>query len=190
MERLEHRGVTVEPEIDAQQIHVHYRNKRFKRIHWNCPFGEYPFNDDFSKVVPAFFQSSRQIQKCSDRIHITLMQEKTQHGPKFWQTRQKKKTIASGSHLAGYRLIKKRAFGERRYPGYQHRSTSGHHLLISDDAEMREFVFEKISFDEQCVLTKKHDIIQDSDGFFFECDTDYDSSTYEDSSDDETGSNS
>lgn len=141
MQRVSHlreRGVTVLFGIDGQLLHNHFREKRFKRIHWNCPFtGTGVSQDIFKAAIPQFFLSCAQLQLSGDRVHIALMQEKSRN---YWKKRQTENPIVLGATSAGYRLIRKRLFGTKRYPGYQHAKTSGED---HSKGEQREFVFEK-----------------------------------------------
>ncbi|WP_213150934.1 Rossmann-like fold-containing protein [Neochlamydia sp. AcF95] len=143
--RLRELGVTVLFGIDGQFLHNHFREKRIKRIHWNCPYtgkgggGQ----DKFKAAIPQFFLSCTHLQMEGDRIHIALMHEKeSQTREKNWKSRQKENSIVLGATSAGYRLIRKRLFGPKRYPGYQHAKTDGNDHTAGD-GEQREFVFEK-----------------------------------------------
>ncbi|CAF4608929.1 unnamed protein product [Rotaria sp. Silwood2] len=100
-----------------------FKQKRFKRIQWNFPFGDSgdkKTKDEFKKTIPRFFKSCFKLQLPEDRVHVTLKQE--QLGD-YWKTRQIENPIVRGSADAGYRLIRKRSFGtcrKERYPGYRH----------------------------------------------------------------------
>jgi hypothetical protein len=192
--RLHHKDVTVLFGIDGQQLHQIFKGKRFKRIHWNCPFGN---RDDaarraFKDVIPQFFLSCSHLQLSKDRIHISLMQEK----PDYWKTRQRENPIVEGATLAGYRLIRKRDFGNARYPKYVHVKTTSN-KEYPYEGEMREFVFEKADMpvylkeadlqkraqELRNSTEKKYEVKTDKEkpdnkDYYFECSTDEDSSDY------------
>ncbi|MBS4168047.1 class I SAM-dependent methyltransferase [Parachlamydia sp. AcF125] len=200
--RLRERGVTVLFGIDAQTLHSHpfFKGKRFKRIHWNCPFTKEGVSQDkFRHVIPNFFSSCVQLQQRGDRIHVSLMQEKEGD---YWKKRQIENPIVLGATQAGYRLIRKRQFGSERYPDYQHAKTSG---AEHSSERQREFVFEKtdrspIKLEDESsgckALLKRAEALKDpnqkeykikkhtknsakpsqSEGCYFDCSTDEDSS--------------
>ncbi|BBI18037.1 Rossmann-like fold-containing protein [Neochlamydia sp. S13] len=147
MQRVSHlreRGVTVLFGVDGQFLHNHFKEKRFKRIHWNCPFTGKGVNQNiFKAAIPKFFLSCTHLQLEGDRVHMTLMQEEDDPWRDInWKSRQIQNPIVLGATSAGYRLIRKRLFGPNRYPGYQHAETSG---KDHSTGRYREFVFEKSS---------------------------------------------
>jgi hypothetical protein len=192
---LKRRGVNVLFGVDAEQIHRTFKGRRFKRIQWNCPFGEANAREKFQNTIPRFFQSCSRLQIPDDRVHVTLMQKSDD----YWKTRQKENSIVLGSAEAGYRLIRKRSFrtySKERYPGYKHVKT-GTTEKYSSGGEEQEFIFEKTDkvFSKATLQKarnledphkKKYSI--DTDGknnqnpsleeCYFVCSTDEDSSDY------------
>ncbi|CAF1444357.1 unnamed protein product, partial [Didymodactylos carnosus] len=199
---LKRRGVNVLFGVDAEQIHRTFKGRRFKRIQWNCPFGEATAREEFKNTIPRFFQSCSKLQLPDDRVHVTLMQKSGD----YWKTRQKENPIVLGSAEAGYRLIRKRSFqtyGEQRYPGYIHVKT-GTTEKYSSGGEEQEFIFEKTDKEfRRATLQrarklmdphkKKYDIKTDNrdeqnlslEECYFVCSTDEDSSDYYGSDSDE-----
>lgn len=185
-------GMTVLFGIDAQKIHQAFPRKRFKRIHWNCPFGDasQDARDKFKEVVPVFFQSCHQMQLPMDRVHVTLMQSEG-----YSYIRQQENPIVLGSTLAGYRLIRKRRFGSQRYPGYEHVKTR-RTTKYDGGGEEREFVFEKLnplalpskveewisalkdSRQKEYQIEQAEEKEEDLGKAYFTCSTDEDSSDY------------
>lgn len=175
------KGVEVLFGVDAQQLHIRFRGKRFKRIHWNCPFGGTSNEErvQFKNVIPEFFKSCAQLQLPKDRVHVTLMQGSADE---YWKTRQQENPIVKGATEAGYLLIRKRLFGAERYLGYKHVKT-GRSQAYDGGGEEREFVFEKTTSD-----SKKYDPAQKSfkiepsdktvEEQYFVCSSDEDSSDY------------
>ncbi len=142
VQRLTAKGVSIDFGIDAQSIDEKFKGRRFKRIQWNCPFGDADSTSRelFKKVIPNFFRSGSDLQLVGDRIHVTLVQVKND---KVWKAiRQIENPIVLGATSAGYRLIRKRRFGTERYPGYRHVKTKTTKLFDAPGEE-REFVFEK-----------------------------------------------
>ena len=198
IEELKNSGVNVLFGIDAEQIHRTFKGTRFKRIQWNCPFGEKngKARQEFQSTIPGFFKACSQLQIPGDRVHVTLIQK----GGSCWtKKRQKDVSIVRGSAEARYRLIRKRSFGtedKKRYPGYVHVKTGTIDEYESGGVE-QEFIFEKA--DEvflQTTLENARDLIDPSkknyrievdntggqgtqlkDCYFF-CSTDEDSSDY------------
>lgn len=192
--RLHDKGVKVLFGIDGQNLHQIFKGKRFKRIHWNCPFVDFNKSniDEFKKVTSEFFKSCSHLQLTKDRVHLTLMQEKDG----YWKIRQGQIPIVKGATLAGYRLIRKRVFGAGRYPEYEHVKTDKD--PHGKNEGMREFVFEKaetiFSLKEATHLPdrahelknseeKKYKIKTDTKkpsdtDYYFECSSDEDSSDY------------
>ncbi|GAB5412210.1 MAG: hypothetical protein ChlgKO_13240 [Chlamydiales bacterium] len=134
---LRKKGVMVNFDVDATQIHKLYAGRRFERIQWNCPFGDPKFREKFYPVLPQFFRSAAQLQQPGDRVHIVLDQP---HG--YYKQRQIENPLIPAATLSKYRLIRKRRFDESRYPGYEHQIT-GQLVSYSDETCGREFVFEK-----------------------------------------------
>ncbi|MBS0648236.1 MAG: DUF2431 domain-containing protein [Verrucomicrobia bacterium] len=180
--------------IDGQLLDQIFKGKRFRRIHWNCPYVDFTTSnrEAFKDVIPKFFLSCSQLQLTQDRVHITLMQEKDG----YWRKRQEENPIVKGATLAGYRLIRKRLFGAERYPGYEHVKTDK--KSHGKNEEMREFVFEKTEIthlskeatdlpkmahelknpDEKKYQVKTSEANPKDTDYYFECSTDEDSSDY------------
>ena len=192
------KGVEILFGIDAQQIHKIFKGQRFKRIHWNCPFGDPCLREQFRKVIPNFFRSCSKLQQLGDRVHVTLVQGKNDYSVSF---RQRENPIVYGSVAVGYRLIRKRKFGVERYPGYRHIET-GKDIKYSAGGEKKEFIFEKVEKawkgidsvnirSEQELRdpnTKNYEIkrngnSEDPRDYYFVCSSDEDSSDYFDSDD-------
>ena len=184
------KGVNVIFGVDGQKIHELFKSRRFQRIQWNCPFGGTTTKEreTFKQVIPNFFLSSSKLQLVGDRIHVTLMQE-----PTYWKVRQVENPIVLGATAVGYRLIRKRLFEEKRYPGYVHVKT-GKSVQIGMGTDEREFVFEKTDLTPTNLTTEfaskleKNEIKKfkiNTDGKtkdlidqYYECSSDEDSSDY------------
>ncbi len=189
--QLKAKGVTVLFGIDGQTIHQTFQRRHFPRIHWNCPFPKARQREGFEKVIPNFFVSANQLQLVGDRIHVTLVQ-----GSNYWKIRQNENPILEGAIKAGYRLIRKRLFGEERYPGYVHVKTNTTEKYTAGGEE-REFVFEKTerapstqeSFKNRAEMLrdpkiKNYQVGTDAkepkpEDYYIECSSDEDSSDYE-----------
>jgi tetratricopeptide (TPR) repeat protein len=189
--KLEEQFVKIKYDIDGTLIHEAFPNKRFKRIHWNCPFGDpnSKAREAFKEIMPAFFRSSSQLQKVGDRIHVTLVDK---------SFRQEENPIVAASTLNNYRLIKKRKFGDERYPGYVHVKTGTTLPCIAYGSE-QEFIFEKTEMNVTANLEgalslkdsskKKYKLLPINDTLntsdlkntYFGCSTDNDSTDYYDS---------
>ncbi len=191
---LKKKGVKIEESVDGRSIHEKFINRNFKRIHWNCPFGDngsYESKEQFKKVIPQFFRSCRQLQNNKNRVHVTLVQ-----GNEYSKERQLENPIVLGATSNAYRLIRKRRFGAERYPGYRHVKTGRTTLYDAGGQEM-EFVFEKTDCSESDPLKlkdpsqKEYKVISeppvseeskmDLSQSHFECSTDDDSSDCYDS---------
>ncbi|WP_316359556.1 Rossmann-like fold-containing protein [Candidatus Neptunichlamydia sp. REUL1] len=198
---LEERGVKILVGINGAELHRFFPKKRFQRVQWNCPFPEAKKREGFEKRIPDFFLSCAKLQLPKDRIHVTLMQ----HDNEYTITRQKENPIVLGSTRAGYRLIRKRVFGESRYPGYNHVKTKSSERYNAEGKE-REFVFEKVEGAptlssptledaeklkdprEKTYKIKKIESDQNAlENYYFECSTDEDSSDYYESNSDDGG---
>ncbi len=137
-------GATIIDGIDATKLHneIRFRGKRFKRIHWNGPYGERDHNhrnekeEEFQGAVVDFFKSASHLQLAGDRIHISL--KKNELAKKQATDHQ----IVSGSFGAGYRLIRKRNFDTGRYKSYRMKRTDGKSCV--ETGFFRELVFEKV----------------------------------------------
>ncbi|CAM4806289.1 unnamed protein product [Rotaria magnacalcarata] len=193
---LKQRGVNVLFGVDAKEIHQTFKGRRFKRIQWNCPFGESTSTarKEFTDTIPKFFQSCSRLQLPNDRVHVTLMQKSDE----YWKERQIENRIVHGSATAGYRLIRKRSFGtpdKKRYPNYTHVKTNTT-KPYNAGGEENEFIFEKTdtvlpvdSYRKSCKLMDSHKKIYairsnnatrkpPLEECYFECSTDEDSSDY------------
>ena len=205
IDSLRKKGITIPPvSVDGTQIHQFFHKKRFERIHWNCPFLGSTYEDRKqlkNVVLPHFFASASKLQKPDDRIHVTLAQE-VDFNPHlnrlpFRYKRQAQYGIVKAATESRYRLIRKRRFDSKRYPGYSHAQTGKDKEC---PGEKREFVFEKVKpeefskkpksslnrLDAQFLMDpskKLYDIKSfkeiDGDQYYYECSTDEDSSDYE-----------
>lgn len=183
--KLQKKGVSVFFGIDGIRIHETFAQHRYERIHWNHPFGNPRDREAFKAVLPAFFLSCSHLQLTKDRVHVTLEQKLG-----YWRERQLENPIVVAATEAGYRLIRKRAFGLFRYPGYEHNKTDSADAHVTGD-NSREFVFEKTgSVPTDGTLQERAEALKDpaqkeyivgslDNGHYFECDTDYESSSYE-----------
>lgn len=183
--KLQSKGVPVYFGIDGTKLHETFPKRRFERIHWNHPFGDPNDRAAFKEVLSAFFLSCSHLQLTKDRVHVTLEQK-----PDYWKERQVENLFVKGATEAGYRLIHKRDFGPRRYPGYEHNKTDSADAHVTGN-NSREFVFEKTgSIPEGETVQERAEALRDPakkeyeidthEGTpYFECDTDYDSSSYE-----------
>lgn len=206
IQKLKEAGVEVKSGVDARSLHEFFKEQRFKRIHWNCPFKfQQDEKEEFKDVIPQFFKACNQLQKVKDRVHVTLVQNEDD-SLDTWHTknRQKQNPIVLGSASVGYRLIRKRVFGNQRYPGYRH-VKSGRTTEYIEGGVEREFVFEKTGrsgslknpLELQDENEKKYKILSDRTDYvnesnehiqieklkdsYFECSADEDSSDYYDS---------
>lgn len=201
---LTSKGVTIRFGINGTALEKDFQGQKFKRIHWTCPFGGGSdiAKEQFKTVMPAFFRSASSLQDIKDRIHVVLA---CRGKGKWSKTRQEENPIVLGATAAGYRLIRKRAFSEARYPGYRHEKTAGGSGKIPD--RKSEFVFEKtaikilgitdLAFAKTLInprektysiktdvetkkpSTKKEEIKPVGlEKYYFECSTDEDSSDY------------
>ncbi len=153
IDRLKEKGVFILFGVDGAALHAEQTldGKKFPRIHWNCPHdGSQYQKQSLPPIIEAFFQSCRKMQSPQDRVHITLAQptpppSKPKNLKEFYQGMIY--DIVRASTLAGYKLIKKRVFGQERYPEYHHTQTvtSAEAPVIKQG--MREFVFEQIPDD-------------------------------------------
>ncbi len=143
IDELEKKGVKVKLGIDGRKLHKieEFKQKKFKRIHWNCPHdGEDIKNQTLPPIILAFFKSCRKMQEPNDRVHITLAQPPGKKG--FYQGYVY--GIAHAATLSGYVLVKKRKFDQDRYPGYEHVMTGTNKTATVTEEGSREFVFKKI----------------------------------------------
>ncbi|HVX00251.1 MAG TPA: Rossmann-like fold-containing protein, partial [Candidatus Babeliaceae bacterium] len=80
IEALRKEGVYIpDVPVDATQISYQFSQRRFERIHWNCPFLGTTTEERSrlrNQVLPRFFQSASEMQEPGDRIHVALAQEK------------------------------------------------------------------------------------------------------------------
>jgi Domain of unknown function (DUF2431) len=137
------KGAVVKLGVDGTKIHEveEFQHRTFSRIHWNCPHDGSNFHDQtLPGIVESFFQSCAKVQKCEDRVHITLAQPAGKKA--FYQGYIY--NIARATSLAGYKILKKRKFDSSRYPEYQHVQTIKNGKALVTDQGMREFVFQKV----------------------------------------------
>ena len=143
IENLKSMGVTVFLGIDATSLSTYdaFKEKKFARIHWNCPHDGSNFqNQTLPPIILRFFEECSKIQDPKGRIHITLAQPVGKKG--FYQGYVY--NISQAARQTGYTLIKKRKFEITRYPDYQHTQTKSNSKASVTDQGMREFVFEKV----------------------------------------------
>ncbi|MDB2613881.1 DUF2431 domain-containing protein [Chlamydiales bacterium] len=205
VEELKKKGVAVYLKVDAEKLHEMsaIKDKRFQRIHWNCPHDGSQFKKQtLPKIIDNFFKSCIKLQSHKDRIHITLAQPPGKKD--FYQGYIY--NIAHAAVRSGYKIVKKRHFGSDRYPGYQHLQTKKNEKASVTDEGIREFVFQQVSsksWDEAAAKLKEEkrynlfgmankltersekecDIFQGTfygeSRLYFDCSTDQDSSDYE-----------
>lgn len=135
-------GVEVKYGIDATNIHNLFSGKKFKYIHFNCPHDRSGYK---ARTLPLmlknFFLSASQLQNIGDRIYMALPEEKDSTKKEFRESYIYK--IYDAAAEAGYKLVKKRQFGPKRYPGYEHRIT-GKAESARVAQEIREYIFLRI----------------------------------------------
>jgi len=197
IETLNALGVAVLHGVDATKIGTYF-DKRFRRIHWNCPYSS-NLKDvpSYQGKLEQFFISGSQLQKKGDRIHVTLRKspedafEKNSHNPVL--------IAATG---ANYRLFRKRRINRKRYPKYQPTKSESGDVLFG--FHYREFVFEKICQGSAKLLDgagykrraeklcnpkiKPYTVgvnSQDPNWLYYDCSTDEDSSDYYESDEEE-----
>lgn len=143
IENLKSKGATILLGINATSISTHeaFKEKKFARIHWNCPHDGSNFqHQTLPVIILNFFRECSKMQDPKGRIHITLAQPAGKKN--FYQGYVY--DISQAARQTGYTLIKKRKFETSRYPGYQHTQTNSNSKASVTDKGMREFIFEKI----------------------------------------------
>lgn len=184
-------------DVDATKIDQAFRDKRFKRIHFNFPY----YNDNKSspaqkkaktrELVGNFFESAAKIQEPGDRIHMALV---TGFRDPVWYENA---TYGVGDFCErhGYVYIKKHGFidgTKKRYPGYFHVKTASN-TSVETAEKGREFIFEKRmpGKDYQASSEIKKTNRGVSERILRAIETDSDSSSYVEHSDEEqtTGNN-
>ncbi|CAF3228624.1 unnamed protein product [Rotaria socialis] len=142
-------NVTIQFEIDATQLHVHYKRQQFHRVYFN-----FPCTDILGtlKMLRDFFQSAAKVQDVGHRVLLTLVclpgdEKKTADDHrKYWHGYVY--GMVNASQSAGYRLIQKRRFNDsekkfRRYGNkYVHRLTYGP-KSSKHAKDARQYVFER-----------------------------------------------
>jgi hypothetical protein len=139
---LDQLGVAMQFGVDAQNIHEIFAGEHFTRIHFNCPHDK---QDSRGRTLPKmlvnFFNSAKFLQRIGDRINMALPT------PFDKEQRQNRESyiykVYDAAASAGYRLVKKRKFGDQRYPGYWHVMT-GKSKTAEVAEHLREYIFEKI----------------------------------------------
>ncbi|MGK5594149.1 MAG: Rossmann-like fold-containing protein [Parachlamydiaceae bacterium] len=143
IDTLEGKGVTIILKVNATSLSTHeaFKGKKIPRIHWNCPHNGSNYNDQtLPEIISNFFKQCEEMQDSRHRVHITLAQPDGKKA--FYQGYVY--DITKAAREAGYSLMKKRKFGQNRYPGYQHTQTKSREKATITDQGMREFVFEKV----------------------------------------------
>lgn len=146
---LQEQGAEIILGVDATKIGLDFKERKFKRIHFNFPY----YNDTTStpaqkklktrQLVGKFFESASKIQEPGNRIHMALV---TGFSDPVWY---ESTTYGVGEFCEqyGYAFIKKHRFIDRenkRYPGYFHVKTASN-TSVSTAENGREFIFEKKS---------------------------------------------
>ena len=146
LETLKELNILIEFGVDARSIHQRY-GSNFNSIHFNFPHDGSNFKDrTLPKIIADFFTSAAKIQEKGDQIHIALPHSPKDDKNKFYQGYVY--DIYLASLRAGYTLIKKRKFNDKRYPGYKHRiTTRGSSAEIADEG--REYIFSKEAVTKQ-----------------------------------------
>ena len=153
IENLKSKGTTVLLAIDATLMSTHeaFKDRKFARIHWNCPHDGRDFKDQsLPNIILKVFEECSKMQGPKSRIHITLAQPMGKKG--FYQGYVY--DISRAARQTGYTLIKKRKFEGDRYPGYQHTQTNSNSRASVTDEGMREFIFEKVDQETVNQITK------------------------------------
>ncbi|WP_010303915.1 class I SAM-dependent methyltransferase [Candidatus Odyssella thessalonicensis] len=141
MKYLQERGITPLFNVDACRIATDFNQRRFKRIHFNFPHDKSDYRDrTLPPLIGNFFLNASALQIKGDRVHITLPHPHTESREKFYQGYVY--GIYDASYKAGYDLIKKRTFNNKRYPGYKHCITKKNESAKIAE-EGREYIFEK-----------------------------------------------
>lgn len=141
---IQKEGATFLDCVDATKIETYaqFKGRRIKRIHFNFPHDGSDFNKQtLPPIIKKFFQSARQIQHAGDRVHMALPKPNKAGDRKFYEGYVYH--IYDAAHEAGYDLIKKRKFGNERYPGYEHKET-GKNTSATITKVAREYVFERL----------------------------------------------
>ncbi len=139
---LQRHGVQLKFGVDARYIHRQFRGRRFPKIHFNFPHDGKSYNErTLPTMLADFFASASKLQLVGDRIYMALPKIEGDPGKNNYY-----KGYAYGVYDAArysrYRLVKKRQFGEKRYPGYQHEMTTEYKSAeVAENA--REYIFEK-----------------------------------------------
>lgn len=139
---LEKAGARMLYGIDAQKIHVHFRDYKFGAIHFNCPHMP---GDSKERALPKmlhnFFQSAALLQAIGDKIYMALpyptdIEERSNRTSYIYK-------VYDAAAESGYKIIKKRKFDAERYPGYVHRMTEkARSAKVAE--QIREYVFRRI----------------------------------------------
>lgn len=163
--------------VDATNISEKLVDEKFQRIHFNNPYA--PGWDGTKNVVSGFFQSAKEMQDKGDRVHMSLVDK--QGSKAHWH--EQIYGIFDASADAGYKLLKKRKFGDKRYPGYEHRVTTNLNTGKSSSTAKfsKEFVFEKCNLTQSEIEqeSKNRGILRTfEDKKYFDISTDDDSSDY------------
>lgn len=191
IKQLRKRGVKTLFTINATKIHKSFKGQRITKIYFNCPHvhGANPKSGlIFIKIIQQFFQSAKQLQRCNDRIYLTIPVLKNAHSIEAQALEGIGYGLYEASYDAGYKYVNKRNFGPKRYPGYQHRQTK-RDKSAKIARKLRQYIFEKKSDkstirytrDDDRFLYKEQHSNKHYCGFYVlpYYDTDYDSSDYE-----------
>lgn len=150
---LNQKGMSLFVKADARKLDQYqtFKDKKFDRIHFNCPHDKSDFNDQtLPKLLKEFFENASKLQVVGNRVHIAL--------PKVPDDLQKDQFykgcvygIYRAARLAGYKQLKPRNFGPERYEGYAHKIT-GQNSSASVTECLREYIFEKTDLTPDTIL--------------------------------------
>jgi len=146
------KGARIKFGVDARALegdsHI---PKRVPNIHFNFPHDGGSFS---ARTLPVllenFFASARAVQEDGDKVFMALAQPKGKEG--FYQGYYY--GIFKAAAIAGYVLMKKRVFDDRRFPEYQHSMTK-HSGSAPVAKEAREFVFQRTSLPYEDIIAHK-----------------------------------
>jgi hypothetical protein len=147
---LKNNEVEIQYGIDATKIHEKFN--RIKCIHFNFPHdgNEYDART-LPVVISQFFESAAKIQKVGDKIYMALPQPKDEEKRHIYEGYRY--VLYDAAIKFGYKVIKKRHFSDKRYPGYQHRMTKEDKTADVTESS-REFIFRRIE-----ILPEKYEML-------------------------------
>jgi hypothetical protein len=170
-------GAQIIGNVDARLIGDEFSDRRFHRIHFNMPHdGKDCKGQTLPVMIKKFFASAKKLQENGDRIHMALSVENESWRQAYYYG------IYEASARAGYKLIKRRRFGQSRYSGYEHTMTTSTQSAPAAEAA-REFIFERTDYSYESLINqappRKIIVYGACYNYLPALDTDVDSSDYE-----------